>query len=136
MSTLPPRPEPTAPFGHHSCRQLRHRHRATVKRPHRHLLPPCRRSCSFWCMPQGERTPAEKVEFVHMLQNINVLYLSLSVLILLDLSYISRFWCAHTRRGQKEHTITGASAGAGDGAGAPTMGGLHGALRRLHSVLG
>jgi len=46
----------------------------------------------FWCMPQGERTPAEKVEFVHMLQNINVLYLSLSVLLLLDLSYISRFW--------------------------------------------
>ena len=43
-------------------------------------------------MPQGPRTPAEKVYFKWMLENINVLYLSVSVLILLDLSYISRFW--------------------------------------------
>ena len=46
----------------------------------------------FWCMPQGPRTPSEKVYFKWMLENINVLYLSVSVLILLDLSYISRFW--------------------------------------------
>ena len=44
-------------------------------------------------MPQGERTPAEKVWFKHMLVNINILYLGMGVLILLDLSYVSRFWC-------------------------------------------
>lgn len=47
----------------------------------------------FWCMPQGPgKTPSEKVYFKWMLDNINVLYLSVSVLIILDLSYISRFW--------------------------------------------
>ena len=34
-------------------------------------------------MPQGERTPAEKVNFQHMLSNINLLYLGTSVLVLL-----------------------------------------------------
>ena len=43
-------------------------------------------------MPQGKRTLAEQVEFDWMLGQVNVLYLSLRVLILLDLSYISRFW--------------------------------------------
>mmetsp|Transcript_10152 Transcript_10152/g.33311 ORF Transcript_10152/g.33311 Transcript_10152/m.33311 type:complete len:484 (+) Transcript_10152:691-2142(+) len=47
----------------------------------------------FWCMPQGgERTPTEKVDFKRMLQNINILYLGCSVLILQELSYLSRFW--------------------------------------------
>lgn len=46
----------------------------------------------YWDMPQGERTPAELVEFKHMLSNVNLLYLGMSVLILLDLSYMSRFW--------------------------------------------
>ena len=43
-------------------------------------------------MPQGKRTPAEKVAFKHMLSNINLLYLGCHVLVLLDLSYMSRFW--------------------------------------------
>lgn len=43
-------------------------------------------------MPQGDRTPRETVEFQHMLAHVNLLYLGMSVLILLDLSYISRFW--------------------------------------------
>jgi len=44
-------------------------------------------------MPQGgERTPTEKVDFKRMLQNINILYLGCSVLILQELSYLSRFW--------------------------------------------
>ena len=43
-------------------------------------------------MPQGKRTPAEKVDFQHMLSHINLLYLGCSVLVLLDLSYLSRFW--------------------------------------------
>ena len=46
----------------------------------------------YWCMPQGERTPAEDVAFLHMLKKINWLYLGCSVLVLLDLSYLSRFW--------------------------------------------
>ena len=47
---------------------------------------------SYWCIPQGQRTAAEKVQFSHMLMHANFLYLGTRVLILLDLSYISRFW--------------------------------------------
>ena len=46
------------------------------------------------CMPQGEdKTPIEKVDFKRMLMNVNLLYLGSSVLILQELSYMSRFWC-------------------------------------------
>ena len=47
-------------------------------------------------MPQGARTPAEKVQFGWMLDNVNLLYLGASVLILNDLSYQSRV-CARAR---------------------------------------
>ena len=43
-------------------------------------------------MPQGEKTAEEKVAFDKMLSNVNMLYLGTTVLILLDLSYVSRFW--------------------------------------------
>ena len=44
-------------------------------------------------MPQGgDKRDWERVEFGVMLPNINLLYLFLSVLILADLSYVSRFW--------------------------------------------
>lgn len=43
-------------------------------------------------MPQGNKTQSEKEEFGQMLPNINMLYLGTQVLILLDLSYMSRFW--------------------------------------------
>jgi len=43
-------------------------------------------------LPQGVRTPAEKAEFSLMLSNVNFLYLGCAVLILLDRSYLSRFW--------------------------------------------
>ena len=43
-------------------------------------------------MPQGSRTGAEKVMFYWMLSNVNLLYVGLKVLILLDLSTLSRFW--------------------------------------------
>ena len=50
----------------------------------------------YWSMPQdGERSPrtlAEKREFEWMLQNISLLFLSMPVLILLDISYRTRFW--------------------------------------------
>ena len=52
----------------------------------------------FWCMPQGYKAPADLVNFKWMLSNINVLYLSLGVVILLDLSYFSRFWTQYVRR--------------------------------------
>ena len=43
------------------------------------------RGADFWCMPQGRgRTIREEAEFKHMLPNINVLYLTMPVLILLD----------------------------------------------------
>ena len=44
-------------------------------------------------MPQGrDKTDGEDVEFQVMLPTINLLYLFYSVLVLLDLSYMSRFW--------------------------------------------
>ena len=46
----------------------------------------------YWCMPQGSRTPSEQAEFDRQLPNINLLYLGGSVLLLVDLSYSSRFW--------------------------------------------
>lgn len=47
-------------------------------------------------MPQGkQRTLAEKASFDWMLQNVNFLFLGMHVFILLDMSYLSRFWCAH-----------------------------------------
>ena len=52
----------------------------------------------YWCMPQAgypDRTPAEWFEFSHMLRNVNWLYLSTRVLVLVDLSYLSRFWVRH-----------------------------------------
>ena len=42
--------------------------------------------------PQGDRTAAETIFFKHMLKNVNLLYLGMNVQILLDLSYMSRFW--------------------------------------------
>ena len=38
------------------------------------------------------RSPAEKALFLHMLKNVNLLYLGCSVLCLIDISYLSRFW--------------------------------------------
>ena len=43
-------------------------------------------------MPQGKRTDEEKSEFKLMLPNINLIYLSAHVLIMMDSSYYSRFW--------------------------------------------
>ena len=41
---------------------------------------------SFWCLPQGKREKIEIMEFNVQLQNINLLYLGATVLILLDRS--------------------------------------------------
>jgi hypothetical protein len=47
----------------------------------------------FCSMPQGrDKTPSESAEFKEMLPNINLLYLTCSVLILMDRSYMNRFW--------------------------------------------
>jgi hypothetical protein len=60
----------------------------------------------YWCMPQDERSSEEKqagtradtrspamlVRFKHMLNNVNLLYLGMRVLVLADISYLSRFW--------------------------------------------
>jgi hypothetical protein len=47
----------------------------------------------FSSMPQGRnKTLSESAEFKEMLPNINLLYLTCSVLILMDRSYMSRFW--------------------------------------------
>jgi hypothetical protein len=64
---------------------------------------------SYWCMPQktphSDRTPAEKVQFAHMLRHASLVYLGSRVLILLDLSYLSRFWvCCHPRASPPSNT--------------------------------
>ena len=46
----------------------------------------------YSCMPQQPRLPEEDDEFLAMLSGINVIYLGMKVLILLDMSYMSRFW--------------------------------------------
>ena len=46
----------------------------------------------YSCMPQGERTDKEKSEFKTMLPNINLIYLSAHVLIIMDSTYFARFW--------------------------------------------
>ena len=43
-------------------------------------------------MPQGERTEQEQIEFLAMLKEINLLFLASSVLIIMDRTYMSRFW--------------------------------------------
>ena len=63
-----------------------------------------------WCLPQGVRTPAEELEFKTMLREVNLLYLGMSVLILLDLSYQSRFWV----RGWRSNTLGSMAARAAD----------------------
>ena len=61
---------------------------------------------SFSSMPQDDRTPEERrkkqrpdtrtpaqlAHFRHMLNHVNLIFMACSVLILLDLSYLSRFW--------------------------------------------
>ena len=44
-------------------------------------------------MPQGPiRSKTEEREFSFMLPNINILYLGAECLLLVDISYVSRFW--------------------------------------------
>jgi len=52
----------------------------------------------YWCMPQrrtdgvDDRTPAQMAEFHRMLQGIADLYLTMRVLIIVDMTYLGRFW--------------------------------------------
>lgn len=46
----------------------------------------------YSCLPQGERSDDEDKAFKRQLRSVNLLYLGCSVLILLDLAYLSRFW--------------------------------------------
>jgi hypothetical protein len=46
----------------------------------------------FSCAPQKERTPAEELVFKRTLRFVNLLFLGSRVLILCDLTYMTRFW--------------------------------------------
>ena len=46
----------------------------------------------YTCMPQGQRTPDEQRAFSTMLANVNWLYLGCYVLVLMERSFLSRFW--------------------------------------------
>ena len=56
------------------------------------VLEPRPRVDSWCCMPQGERSAPDKAEFKRMLPRINMLYLGCSVLLIVDNTYITRFW--------------------------------------------
>ena len=62
-----------------------------------------------WCLPQGrDKTPDEKAEFDKMLREVNMLYLGTSVHVLLDLSYLSRFWTQYEAwLGMQTPTVSG-----------------------------
>jgi len=66
----------------------------------------------YWCMPQEpNRTKLEKLMFKCMLPNINLLYLFAAVLVLLDMSYMSRFWTSlESFLAMREVTASGLSA--------------------------
>ena len=49
------------------------------------------------CMPQGERTNEEQELFSATLAHVNILYLGVRCLLLVDLSYLSRFWSVRTQ---------------------------------------
>ena len=46
----------------------------------------------YTCMPQGKRTAEEQVLFGETLAHVNILYLGARCCLLVDLSYLSRFW--------------------------------------------
>ena len=46
----------------------------------------------YSCLPQGEQTEEERNDFRRMLSEMRMLYLGASVLLLVDLSCLSRFW--------------------------------------------
>ena len=82
----------------------------------------------FWCMPQGKSvTPAERASFEWMLKRINLLYLGARVLILLDLSYQSRFWTQFEAWLSFQATSRDGLAPAAEGARRCTIVPVHGA---------
>ena len=52
----------------------------------------CHFDRSWSCMPQGVRTVEEHVDYVTMMSRVGMLYLGCSALLLVDGSYLSRFW--------------------------------------------
>ena len=55
-------------------------------------LPVRRAGFDYSSMPQGERNEQEQQDFLRMLRQVNLLYLGCHVLVIMDRSYLSRFW--------------------------------------------
>ena len=66
----------------------------------------------YMCLAQGERTAADKAEFGQMLANINLLYLGCRVLVLMDRTYMSRFWTSFEVRDAAAERVPAAAAAA------------------------
>jgi hypothetical protein len=49
------------------------------------------------CLPQGKRSPDDDRIFRAMLRNVNLMYLSASCLLLVDMMYGTRFWVSALR---------------------------------------
>lgn len=49
----------------------------------------------FWCLPQGKRDNAAETHFRNALDKVYLLFLGFPILILLDFSYMGRFWTSY-----------------------------------------
>ena len=82
----------------------------------------------------AERTPSEIRQFELMLGNVNLLYLGMSVLVLMDRSYLSRFWTQFEAwLGLQDVTSKGLTPPAAEATTRPLKGSHHEQIsRRMH----
>ena len=85
-------------------------------------------------MPQGpNRSKTEQREFSFMLPNINLLYLGASCLLLVDISYVSRFWTQFEAWLSMQHASIDGLTGAMRGGSSATSG-LRCTIVTLHNA--
>ena len=89
----------------------------------------------FPCMPQRPRSPEDDDEFAEMLSNVNVIYIGMQVLILLDMSYMSRFWTQTEAWMSMQDASTSGLATASEGRRRYTIVPLHNASAKVSETL-
>ena len=89
----------------------------------------------FPCMPQRPRSPEDDDEFAEMLSNVNVIYIGMRVLILLDMSYMSRFWTQTESWMSMQDASTSGLATASEGRRRYTIVPLHNASAAIANAM-
>ena len=86
----------------------------------------------YWCLPQGnDKTLAEEYLFTKTLPHINLLYLGMSVLVLLDSSFFGRFWtCFEAFLSMQEASANGLRAATAPRVTVKTVLGANAALKQ------